>query len=105
MSESIEAMYDILKLAKDVRKNKSIILDTGVYAHLDREDRDDLSLHDDIITVENKNGISLDDIYQAVEKIRDQFRAIDEKDIGRAYFYEGIIYHSQNNTYKLIWGS
>ena len=107
MVDSIDAMRDILKLAKKVSNKKSINLNTGVYGHLDEDDQDEheLTPDKDIITIRNNDGITVNDICKAVNKIIKQFRTIDGYDIGRSYDYEGIIYNSGSNTYELQWGS
>lgn len=97
----ISIVSNTLWLAKNILGCKKVIIDSGVYAHMYNDKS--LNPEDDIIVIENVDGIDMDDIMDAIGEIEDQCTRV--KSSGRSYFLDNIVYLEENNTYRFVWGS
>jgi hypothetical protein len=49
--------------------------------------------------------ISFNDVIKVFEKMKDQFKELDEKGLDRSYGYEGLSFNKKTNTYEMSYGT
>lgn len=124
MIQEFDNAYEMLKFAaKIIGLETNVVINSNVYLDSEPEDYGDededecttslnikngLDLDNDIITIFGTidKPININDIVSAFDKIKKQFKILEEKNLdNRTFYYEGIIFNAKTNQYDISWGS
>ena len=100
----IEVIQDINMI---LGKQGPLHINTGVFDRGGGDYEDDQfdTINDMVVIGENGNKITLDDIMQLFKIMEKQFDLLYEDGYHYGYFYEGISYDDDNDTYEVLWGT
>ena len=115
--ESLETFWKYLEFFETITKmmesDEDITIDTGIYEHYNNNcndflinsyDNTLLDTNKDIIKIYCKDGsIIFKDIIKAVDKIKKQFKDLQQRCELPKYYFEEIDYNMDTNTYTIIW--
>ena len=110
MADDLQQTLDILTIAsKIVGQTKTVIFDSGIYAHYcEQQDDDTFDIKKDIIKLRgsSKNPITLNDLVRVFKKMQKQFKILNKENnyIG-PFFYEGIVFNKDKHKWDVWWGS